>query len=91
MTDTRRLVTPWEGWGWYEDYLVDPDGNRYSPEMIKTSIFAFQLHREIVGSTGVICSLRKQLEERLSRLSSEPEVTIRFNGYETVVRLKSSA
>jgi hypothetical protein len=90
MTDTRRLGTPWEGWGWYEDYLVDPDGNRYSPEMIKTSIFTSQLHRQLVGSTGVIRSLRKELEQRLRELNSTPEVIIRFNGQETIVRLKAS-
>lgn len=90
MIDTRRLGTPWEGWAWYEDYLVDPDGNRYSPEMIKTSFFTSQLHRELVGSTGIIRSLRKELEQRLRELNSTPEVVIRFNGQETIVRLKAS-
>jgi hypothetical protein len=91
MADTCRLVTPWQNWTWYDNYLVDPDGNRYSADMIRSSIFTLQLKQALVGSPSTVLSLRKQLEERLSRLSSEPEVTIRFNGYETVVRLKSSA
>lgn len=90
MLDTKRLVTPWEGWAWYEDYLVDPDGNRYSQDMIKTSIFTTQLHRELVGSTGVVRSLRKELEQRLRDLNAVPEIVVRFRGQETVIRLKSS-
>lgn len=90
MSDTRRLGTPWAGWGWYEDYLVDPDGNRYSSEMIKISFYTAQLHRELVGSTGLVSSLKKELEQRIKDLKAEPEVVIRFAGHETVVRLKVS-
>lgn len=91
MSDMRRFMLPWEGWTWSENYLVDPDGNKYTPDLIKSSIFTYQLKQALVGSSGTVLSLRKELEARIARFNSVPEIVIRFAGTETVVHLKSSA
>jgi hypothetical protein len=77
--------TPWEGWGWYEDYLVDPDGNRYSPEMIKTSIYTMQLQHALTGYPSTVKSLKKELERRIK--ANNPTLKIIFNGHEIDVKL----
>lgn len=84
----KRYETPWEGWGWlYGNYLIDPDGNRYSQEMIKSSIMAMQLQYELLGSNLKIYSLKQELERRLAL--AEPEVILRWNGQETVLKLSA--
>jgi hypothetical protein len=84
----KQYETPWEGWNWlYGAYLLDPDGNRYSPEMIKSSIFAIQLQNELLGSNLKIFSLKQELERRLAL--TEPEVVLRWNGQETVLKLSA--
>jgi hypothetical protein len=84
----RCFETPWDGWQWlYGMYLVDPDGNRYSQEMIKSSIVAMQLQNELLGSSLKIYSLKQELERRLSLV--EPEVILRWNGQETVLKLSA--
>ncbi|MFM2319628.1 MAG: hypothetical protein RLZZ215_2249 [Pseudomonadota bacterium] len=81
---SKRYETPWDGWGWiYGMYLIDPDGNRYTQEMIRSSIFAIQLQRELVGTENRIWSLKKHLEKQLNTPS--PEIVIRWNGEETVI------
>lgn len=84
--DTRRLITPWKGWGWYDDlYLVDPDGNRYSQEDIKSSHFAHELAHHLTGSPLQVVVLRDRLRKRLQQLEQPPEILIRWHGQETVI------
>lgn len=84
MDKFKRYETPWDGWSWiYGMYLVDPDGNRYSPEMIQSSIFTQQLKQELTGTELKIYSLKLELEKRLAMPS--PEIVIRWNGEETVI------
>lgn len=62
----KRFETPWDGWSWiYGMYLVDPNGNRYSPEMIQSSIFTQQLKRELMGTELKIYSLKQELQRRI--------------------------
>jgi hypothetical protein len=51
----------WKGWGFYECYLVDDAGNRYTPDMVKSSLFTYQLKHELTGSTGQVLSLKNIL------------------------------
>lgn len=81
--DYRRFNTPWNGWTFWENYLVDPNGNRYSPEQIKTSFYTFELARELRGSTFQILSLKQELTRRLN--AKPPEIIIRWDGQETVI------
>lgn len=92
--DTRRLVTPWANWSWYDCYLVDPSGNRYSPEMVMTSLWAAELAHELTGSPLQVYSLRNELRKRLQQvqaLSATPEITVRWQGVETILRLPLSS
>lgn len=62
----KRYETPWPGWSWiYGMYLVDPDGNRYSQERIRSSIFTQQLQYELLGSDLKIYSLKQELQRRI--------------------------
>lgn len=62
----KRYETPWLGWSWiYGMYLVDPDGNRYSPDMIRSSVFAQQLQHDLLGSNLQIYSLKQELQRRI--------------------------
>lgn len=84
---SKHYETPWEGWRWiYGLYLVDPEGNRYSQEMVRSSFFTSQLKRDLTGSELKVRSLKLELEKRLNGIPL-PEVIIRWNGEETVVRL----
>lgn len=84
--DTRRLVTPWDGWGWYDDlYLVDPEGNRYSQTDIRSSHFAHELAHHLMGSPLQVLILRDRLRQQLEQLGQPPEIVIRWQGIETVV------
>lgn len=83
----RELPTNWKGWTFWESYLVDPDGNRYSPDMVKTSIFTQELAHELTGSPLQVYSMKAQLQKRLKLLAAEPEVVIRWNGQEITVKL----
>lgn len=89
--DTRGLKLPWKGWSWNDCYLQAPDGARFSPDMVRASLFAFELAHELTGSPLQVYSLRNELKKRLASLSSvqslTPEVVIRWNGQETVVKL----
>lgn len=85
MDQFKQFETPWNGWTWiYGSYLVDPDGNRYSQEMIQSSIFTMQLKQELVGSDLKIYSLKQELERRLA--ATEPEILVRWNGQETIIK-----
>jgi hypothetical protein len=55
--------------------------------MIKSSIFAIQLQNELLGSNLKIFSLKQELERRLAL--TEPEVVLRWNGQETVLKLSA--
>lgn len=80
----NRVETPWNGWGWYDHlYLVDPDGNRYSPEMIKASLWAAELAHQLSGSPLQVFSLKAELRRRLA--TPPPEIVIHWQGQETRV------
>lgn len=34
-----KLPKAWQGWYFWEDYFVDPEDNRYSVEMVRSSLF----------------------------------------------------
>jgi len=92
--DTRRLVTPWANWSWYDCYLVDPSGNRYSPEMVMTSLWAAELAHELPGSPLQVYSLRNELRKRLDALkalNATPEIVIRWHGTETTFQLPKTS
>lgn len=79
----QRTETPWAGWYFWNGYLVDPDGNKYSQDMIRSSIFTQQLKYAMTGSELKIYSLKQELEKRLA--VPLPEIVIRWNGEETVI------
>lgn len=88
MDRFKEYETPWEGWNWiYGMYLVDPDGNRYSQEMIRASLFALQYKRALLGTELKIYSLKKELEKRIQ--VAEPEIIVRWEGQETVIKPSS--
>lgn len=79
----ERTETPWDGWYFVDGYLVDPDGNKYSSDMIRSSIWTQQLKRELTGTELKIFSLKQEL----GRLAvPAPEIVIRWNGEETIIR-----
>lgn len=80
-----RHETPWSGWYYWAGYLVDPEGNRYSPEMIRSSIFTMQMKEAMVGTDLQIFSLKRELQKRLD--APVPEIVIRWNGEETIIPL----
>jgi hypothetical protein len=80
----KQYKTPWQGWNFADGYLVDPDGNKYSPDMIRSSIWTIQLKHELTGSELKIKSLKQELEKRLALPA--PEIVIRWNGQETVIK-----
>ncbi|MDD5392824.1 MAG: DUF3653 domain-containing protein [Thiothrix sp.] len=82
--DNRNYPTPWDGWTFWENFLIDPQGNRYSPEMVRASLFAAQLAHELTGSPLQILSLRNELKKRLN--TPAPEITIKWNGQETTIK-----
>lgn len=53
----------WHGWKFYQDYLVDPDENRYTVEMIMSSIYTFQLKQELTGNPPLIRSMMQELKK----------------------------
>lgn len=81
--DTRRLLTPWTGWGWYESFLTDPDGNRYSQEMVRTSLYTQELAHQLCGSPLQVFSLKQELRRRLA--TPPPEIVIRWGDQEMKV------
>lgn len=85
MDKFKQYETPWDGWRWaYNMYLVDPDGNRYSQEMIRSSLFAMEYKRALVGTELKIYSLKQELERRLE--ATEAEIIVRWNGQETIIK-----
>lgn len=83
----KHYETPWDGWHWiYGMYLVDPEGNRYSQEMVRSSFFTSQLKRDLTGSDWKIRSLKLELEKKLNAIPI-PEILIRWNGEETIIPL----
>lgn len=86
MTDPfKRYETPWSGWNWlYGMYLVDPNGNRYSREMIQSSIFAMQYQQGLLGSNLQIHSLKNELQKRIDSYKP-PQVVIHWgDGVQTL-------
>lgn len=86
----RELPKHWKGWTFWENYLVDPDGNRYSPTMVKTSLFTQELAHELTGSPLQVRSLKAELKRRIARIEESPEIVIRWNGQEVSVKLPKS-
>ncbi len=80
----QRVETPWDNWYFWNGYLVDPDGNRYSADMVRSSIWTQQLKRELTGTELKIYSLKQELERRLA--ATEAEIIIRWNGQETSIK-----
>lgn len=85
----RNWVLPkrWGGWTFWEGFLVDPDGNRYTPDMVKSSIFAQELMHELAGSPLQVYSLKRELKKRVDALQDSPEIVIRWQGHEVSVKL----
>lgn len=81
--DVERIPASWIGWKFWEDYLIDPQGNRYSPDMIKTSFLTMELAHELRGSPLQVLTLKKELQRRLTM--PPPQVIIRWNGEETII------
>lgn len=79
----QRTETPWHGWYFWNGYLVDPDGNRYSQDTVKSSVWTQQLRHELTGTELKIYSLKQELEKRLA--VPLPEIVIRWNGEETII------
>lgn len=81
----KRYETPWMGWNWiYGMYLVDPNGNRYSQEMIQSSIFAMQYQQNLLGSSLQIHSLKSELQKRIDSYKP-PQVVIHWgDGVQTL-------
>lgn len=77
----------WKGWTFWDGFLIDPEGNRYSPEMVRTSLFTQELAHELTGSPLQIYSLKRELRKRLDTLQESPEIVIRWHGQEVSVRL----
>lgn len=63
----KRNETPWSGWYFVDGYLVDSDGNRYSQDMIRSSVWTQQLKRELTGTELKIFSLKQASARTLSR------------------------
>jgi hypothetical protein len=82
--DRRRIIPEsWEGWTFWESYLIDPEGNRYSPDQVKTSLFTMELAHELNGSTLQIRSLKQELKRRLS--TPPPKIIVQWGGEEVVI------
>lgn len=82
----KRYEVPWAGWGWaYGMYLVDPEGNRYSQEMIRSSFFTLQLKHELVGSELKVLSLKGELERRIDSYKPPKVVVYWGDGEETIL------
>ncbi len=84
--DTRRYPLPesWNGWSWTNQHLTDPQGNRYSPDMVRASIYAYELAHELTGSDLQVRSLKQALREKLA--TPPPEIIIRWQGEETIIK-----
>lgn len=76
--DSKPFPTEWYGWTFWESYLVDPQGNRYSPDMVRTSLYTMELAHELRGSPTQIRSLKAELKKRLQ--TPLPEIMISWNG-----------
>lgn len=82
--DRRRIIPEsWEGWTFWEYYLIDPEGNRYSPDQVKTSLLTMELAHQLRGSPLQVRSLKQELIRRLS--TPPPEIILRWDGQETVI------
>lgn len=84
-----ELPKAWSGWHFWEHYLVDPDGNRYSVEMVRSSLFTLQLSHELRGSTLQIHSLKQELKQRIENLQQFQEITVTWGNQTTVIPLKA--
>lgn len=85
----QKSETPWDNWYFWNGYLVDPDGNRYSADMVRSSVWTQQLKRELTGTELKIYSLKLELEKRLAM--PLPEIVIRWNGEETIIQPPQAA
>ena len=82
--DRRRIIPEsWEGWTFWEYYLIDPEGNRYSPDQVKTSLFTMELAHELNGSPLQIRSLKQELKRRLS--TPPPKIIVQWGDEEVVI------
>lgn len=84
-----ELPKTWQGWYFWEDYFVDPEGNRYSVEMVRSSLFTLQLSHELRGSTLQIRSLKQELHERLEDLRKYQTMTITWGDQSMEIVLQS--
>lgn len=77
----------WAGWSFGDGYLIDPDGNRYSPFMVKSSFFTMELAHELTGSPTQIVSLK----QRLIQMTSPKVITIELQvNHKSVILSKVS-
>lgn len=83
------LPKDWEGWYFWEHYLVDPEGNRYSVEMVRSSLLTLQLSHELRGSTLQIHSLKQELKQRIDHLKQFQEITVIWGSQTTTIPLKA--
>lgn len=77
-----KMPPAWDGWYWHDNlYLADCNGNRYSQDMVRSSLYTMELARELTGSPLKIQSLKQELQRRLE--IPPPEVIVRWQGQET--------
>ncbi len=78
----------WDGWWFDRHFLVDPAGNAYNQNDIRSVFFTRQLHKEIRGTPLKVLSLKRELERRI-RATALPEIIVRYgDGSEQTFKYK---
>lgn len=62
---TAQLIGNWSNWGCDGNYLIDEDGNRYSPLDVKQCFFGRQLYKELTGTQFVIRTMKEHLARKI--------------------------
>lgn len=55
--------------------------------MVKSALFTQELAHELTGNPLQVYSLKTELRKRLARLEESPEVVIRWQGQESIIKL----
>ena len=79
----RTIPDSWVGWTFWESYLIDPAGNRYSTDQIQTSLYTMELAHELRGSPLQILSLKRELLRKLE--ANPPRIVVDWDGVQTVI------
>ena len=78
MSDFNHVPECWEGWCFRDNYLIDPEGNKFDKKEISNIFWNRQLINELTGTKGTIRSMKQHLDKQRKAVKS-PTLSVSLN------------